>query len=77
MARVSVTCLTIATVASLLLANLASAGSHLWRFSEFYSSPDRKIQFIEYQGTVRAVAKTQSFDGYRAFELPGRTPFGA
>ena len=49
MARVSVTCLTIATVASLLLTNLASAGSHLWRFSEFYSSPDRKVQFIEMQ----------------------------
>ena len=25
----------------------ALAGSHLWRFSEFYSSPDRKVQFIE------------------------------
>jgi len=27
----------------------ASAGSHLWRFSEFYSSPDKQIQFIEMQ----------------------------
>lgn len=25
----------------------ATAGSHLWRFNEFYSSPDRKVQFIE------------------------------
>jgi len=35
--------------AILLVPNLASAASHLWRFSEFYSSPDRKIQFIEMQ----------------------------
>src|SRR5262245_37263071 len=27
----------------------ASAASHLWRFSEFYSSPDRSVQFIEMQ----------------------------
>ena len=27
----------------------AQAASHLWRFSEFYSSPDRTIQFIEMQ----------------------------
>lgn len=27
----------------------AAAGSHLWRFSEFYSSPDKQIQFIEMQ----------------------------
>jgi hypothetical protein len=25
----------------------AAAASHLWRFSEFYSSPDRSVQFIE------------------------------
>lgn len=25
----------------------AFAGSHMWRFSEFYSSPDRSVQFIE------------------------------
>ena len=24
----------------------ARAGSHLWRFHEFYSSPDRSVQFI-------------------------------
>ena len=27
----------------------AQAGSHLWRFNEFYSSSDRKVQFIEMQ----------------------------
>jgi hypothetical protein len=27
----------------------ADAASHLWRFSEFYSSPDRSVQFIEMQ----------------------------
>src|SRR5262245_10365374 len=27
----------------------ADAGSHMWRFSEFYSSPDRTVQFIEMQ----------------------------
>jgi len=27
----------------------ALAASHLWRFSEFYSSPDRSVQFIEMQ----------------------------
>jgi hypothetical protein len=31
----------------LLLSSVAYAGSHLWRFSEFYSSPDRSVQFIE------------------------------
>ena len=29
--------------------NAALAASHLWRFSEFYSSPDRSVQFIEMQ----------------------------
>lgn len=33
----------------LVLAGPARAGSHLWRFSEFYSSPDRSVQFIEMQ----------------------------
>ena len=27
----------------------AQAGSHLWRYNEFYSSPDRSVQFIEMQ----------------------------
>jgi hypothetical protein len=36
-------------LALLALAPSVHAGSHLWRFSEFYSSPDRSIQFIEMQ----------------------------
>jgi hypothetical protein len=28
-------------------ADPAAAASHLWRFTEFYSSPDRSVQFIE------------------------------
>ena len=31
------------------LAGSAAAASHSWRFSEFYSSPDKTIQFIEMQ----------------------------
>lgn len=31
------------------IAMQANAASHLWRFSEFYSSPDKQIQFIEMQ----------------------------
>ena len=47
MTKSSSTALRIATAISLLLAAPASAGSHLWRFNEFYSSPDGSIQFIE------------------------------
>ena len=36
-------------LASFAIAMQASAGSHLWRFSEFYSSPDKTVQFIEMQ----------------------------
>jgi hypothetical protein len=36
-------------LASLAIALQANAASHLWRFSEFYSSPDQQIQFIEMQ----------------------------
>ncbi len=39
----------LATVLALCGASAASAGSHLWRFSEFYSSTDRTVQFIEMQ----------------------------
>jgi hypothetical protein len=39
--------LLVATAASLCTAGSATAASHLWRFNEFYSSPDRKVQFIE------------------------------
>ena len=38
-----------ALLAPLLHAAAAAAASHLWRFSEFYSSPDRSVQFIEMQ----------------------------
>ncbi len=37
----------LAAVLLLALHGAASANSHLWRFNEFYSSPDRSIQFIE------------------------------
>jgi hypothetical protein len=47
MVRTRATCLLIAAVTGLLLADLAGAASHLWRFSEFYSSPDQTVQFIE------------------------------
>lgn len=36
-------------VACFAVAGSAAAGSHSWRFSEFYSSPDKTIQFIEMQ----------------------------
>jgi len=39
----------VVVLASLVLAVPAGAASHLWRFSEFYSSPDKSIQFIEMQ----------------------------
>lgn len=35
--------------AACFVAGSAAAGSHSWRFSEFYSSPDKTIQFIEMQ----------------------------
>lgn len=34
-------------IAMSAFASPAMSGSHLWRFSEFYSSPDHSIQFIE------------------------------
>ncbi len=37
----------LAALLLLALAGSAHANSHLWRFNEFYSSPDRSIQFIE------------------------------
>lgn len=39
----------IASVACLAVCGTAGAKSHSWRFSEFYSSPDLTIQFIEMQ----------------------------
>ncbi len=45
----SLTCLVGVATALVLRTAPADAGSHLWRFSEFYSSPDRAVQFIEMQ----------------------------
>lgn len=45
--QLSAACLVAA--AATCIAAPADAGSHLWRFNEFYSSPDRSIQFIEMQ----------------------------
>jgi hypothetical protein len=50
MAQAATRVLVLSFVAALVLrAGPADAGSHLWRFSEFYSSPDRSVQFIEMQ----------------------------
>jgi hypothetical protein len=35
------------TASVLCAASTANAASHLWRFTEFYSSADRRVQFIE------------------------------
>jgi hypothetical protein len=43
------TCVLACAAALVLGAAPAGAASHLWRFSEFYSSPDRAVQFIEMQ----------------------------
>src|SRR5262245_43245934 len=40
---------TLLATALVLRADASCAASHLWRFSEFYSSPDRSVQFIEMQ----------------------------
>jgi len=34
-------------ILGLLMCSEAFAGSHLWRFNEFYTSPDGAVQFIE------------------------------
>lgn len=36
-----------AVASAFAMPDAARAASHLWRFNEFYSSPDRSIQFIE------------------------------
>jgi hypothetical protein len=70
---------------SLALAAQASAGSHLWRFSEFYSSPDKQIQFIEMKeigGSNNETAiqnhwyKTDSFNEDLSELLGSPLPFG-
>jgi hypothetical protein len=69
----------------LSLASPAMAGSHLWRFSEFYSSPDRSIQFIEMQeigGSEGEVAiaghwfETDSYNADHSDLLGSNLPFG-
>ena len=42
-------CVLVLATLLVLRAVAADAASHLWRFSEFYSSPDRSVQFIEMQ----------------------------
>ncbi len=68
-----------------LRAGPADAGSHLWRFSEFYSSPDHSVQFIEMQeiggsdGEVNIHGHWYATNGYNLdhSELLGTNlPFG-
>ena len=63
----------------------ALAGSHLWRFSEFYSSADRSIQFIEMQeigGSDSEVAislhwfETNSYNNDHSEVLGSNLPYG-
>jgi hypothetical protein len=72
-------------LASLAFAAGASAGSHLWRFSEFYSSPDKRIQFIEMQEIGHSDNETRieghwyatdSFNQSHAQLLGSPLPFG-
>ena len=72
-------------LASLAIALQANAASHLWRFSEFYSSPDKQIQFIEMQeigGSQIETAiqnhwyATNSFNQNHAQLLGTPLPFG-
>lgn len=49
MSKTSMSAFLITTAILLLVAAPASAASHLWRFNEFYSSPDGTIQFMEMQ----------------------------
>ena len=70
---------------SFALATQANAGSHLWRFSEFYSSEDGQIQFIEMQeigGSQNETAiqghwyATNGFNQDHALLLGSALPFG-
>ena len=63
----------------------ALAGSHLWRFSEFYSAPGHKVQFIEMQEiggseTETAIAghwfATNSYNQSHSELLGSNLPFG-
>jgi hypothetical protein len=44
----------------------AYASSHSWRFNEFYSSPDKQVQFIEMQEISGLNNETQIQDGWYA-----------
>ena len=44
------------------VADTAAACSHLWRYSEFYSSPDRSIQYIEMREIEGSEIETQISD---------------
>jgi len=70
---------------ALFLCSGAHAGSHLWRFSEFYSSPDRSVQFIEMHeigGSENEVAisnhwyETNSYNHDHGDLLGANLPFG-
>jgi hypothetical protein len=72
-------------LAILTIALTASAASHLWRFNEFYSSPDKQIQFIEMQeigGSQNETAiqshwyATNSFNQSHSQLLGTPLPFG-
>lgn len=54
-------CLLLLLAASSLMLEATSArsASHLWRFSEFYSSPDGSIQFIEMEEILGSPIETQ------------------
>jgi hypothetical protein len=68
-----------------MLCSDARAASHLWRFSEFYSSPDRSVQFIEMQeiggsDIETAIAnhwyETDSYNHDHSELLDSNLPFG-
>jgi hypothetical protein len=69
----------------LLLCSTAQAGSHLWRFNEFYTSTDRSVQFIEMQeigGSDNETAignhwyETNSYNSDHSDLLDTDLPFG-
>jgi hypothetical protein len=69
----------------LVICSTAQAGSHLWRFGEFYTSLDRSVQFIEMQeigGSDNEVAignhwfETNSYNADHSDLLDTDLPFG-
>ncbi|MBW2292884.1 MAG: hypothetical protein JRG89_04065 [Deltaproteobacteria bacterium] len=53
-------------LAAFSFAQPAGAGSHQWRFSEFYSSPDKQIQFIEMQEIASSSGEANIQNGWFA-----------